>query len=254
MKLVDAKGYSLALNIQNGFDEISAEERFAGITAYLESPASLMDMVEAFSDLEFMSFLDTIKGIINDFKVLFEATERVKKLINAILRISHRCEEKEAFAKNIAIICDILNCERASIFLYDKLNNKLWTVLAKGSVKIEIDPSQGIGGAVFTTGKSINIEDVYNDKRFNKDFDVKNGFRTKSMICVPIFGDYGDTIGICQAINSRNQAFSQDDEKLLEFLAKHAGTIIKNSMEFQQRDITQNLLRRVLRVFFGRRL
>ncbi len=47
-------------------------------------------------------------------------------------------------------------------------------------------PMTGIAGHVALTGEIVNIKDVYNDKRFNPELDKKSGYRTRSMLCVPI--------------------------------------------------------------------
>ena len=132
---------------------------------------------------------------------------------SGFLSISHKCEEMEAFSKNVNLICDILNCDRASIFLHNKISHTLWTAIATGVGRIEIADDKGIAGSVFTTGKNIIIDDPYTDKRFNPESDKRNNFRTKSILCVPIINEDGEKIGVCQAINSKNPMFSLDDEK-----------------------------------------
>lgn len=205
-------------------------------------------MLNNLLESELTSFLNMIKGIQEDSKILFDAVLKLKKLVVGFLTISHKCEETEAFAKNMNLICDILNCDRASIFLHDKLKNTLWTAVAKDIPRIEIPANKGIAGSVFSNGKNIIIDDPYTDKRFNPESDKKNNFLTRSILCVPIIGDDNEKIGVCQAINSRNPMFSLDDEKLLMYLSKHAGAILKNSLDFQQRFMLQNLQKNILDV------
>lgn len=45
---------------------------------------------------------------------------------------------------------------------------------------------QGIAGYVATTCSTLNIRDAYKDQRFNPEVDKKTGFRTKSILCMPI--------------------------------------------------------------------
>lgn len=45
------------------------------------------------------------------------------------------------------------------------------------------------------TAESQNIKEVYNDTRFDNTYDIKSGYRTKTMLAVPVMGKGGDVIG-----------------------------------------------------------
>ena len=70
----------------------------------------------------------------------------------------------------------------------------------------------GIAGAVFTSGKTINIPYAYADLRFNPAFDKKTGFFTRSILCVPVVNKHGRTIGVTQVLNKRGGPFTDEDE------------------------------------------
>lgn len=78
-----------------------------------------------------------------------------------------------------------------------------------------------VAGYVAATGKSLNIADVYNldqglEYGFNDAFDKKTGYRTKSMLAVPLINGKGKVVGVLQLINA------QEDGKLTEFDARAA--------------------------------
>ncbi|CAF4373295.1 unnamed protein product, partial [Rotaria magnacalcarata] len=56
---------------------------------------------------------------------------------------------------------------------------------------------KGIAGYVATTGKTLNIVDAYSDNRFNRDIDQKTGYKTKTLLCMPIMIQ-GNIIGVVQ--------------------------------------------------------
>ena len=58
----------------------------------------------------------------------------------------------------------LLEADRGTIFLHDKDNQELWSVIAHGIPEIRIDDTKGIVGHVFHTGKTLNIQDAYQDK------------------------------------------------------------------------------------------
>ena len=58
-----------------------------------------------------------------------------------------------------------------------------------------ISDQNGIAGYVARTAESQNIKEVYNDSRFDNTYDIKSGYRTKTMLAVPVMGKGGDVIG-----------------------------------------------------------
>jgi signal transduction protein with GAF and PtsI domain len=125
----------------------------------------------------------------------------------------------------------VLNCDRATVWIVDELNNELWSKVGKGlSSTVRLPRNVGIVGYVAITGKRLNISDAYSDPRFNKEFDKKTGYKTKSILTVPIKDQFGRTTGVVQAINKHKGSFSADDEGLSLLMTYFAGVILKNSM------------------------
>src|SRR6185369_16294690 len=83
------------------------------------------------------------------------------------------------------------------------------------SMQLRLPNNVGIAGAVFTTGKSINIPHAYADLRFNPAFDKQTGFFTRSILCVPIINKNGKTIGVTQVLNKHDGPFTAEDESRL---------------------------------------
>ncbi len=104
----------------------------------------------------------------------------------------------------------MLNAERSTLFLNDEKTSELWSEVGQGleSMQIRLPNHLGIAGAVFTSGKSINIPYAYADLRFNPAFDKKTGFFTRSILCVPIVNKHGKTIGVTQVLNKRGGPFT----------------------------------------------
>lgn len=63
--------------------------------------------------------------------------------------------------------------------------------LHKKNIKFNIGKDKGIAGTVAYTGEVINLRDAYQDSRFNKEYDQRTGFITKTMLCMPIKGIEG---------------------------------------------------------------
>ena len=126
------------------------------------------------------------------------------------------------------LVKKLLEADRCSIFLYDKNKNTLWTVVAHGVEKIEIPSDKGIAGYVFSTGQELIIDDAYKDSRFDKEVDKATGYRTKTILAVPLKSSKGNIIGVFQAINKLTEdKFNKEDLELLRHVALYASSAIE---------------------------
>lgn len=130
-----------------------------------------------------------------------------------------------------------LNIDRATVFLFDKNTHELWSKVASGMGQQEIRfPAHlGLAGHVAMTGEVINIEDAYNDSRFNKDIDKKTGYRTRTVMCVPMRNLKHEVTGVFQVINTLSgEPFSAQDEALLIAIGSSAAISIENARLFKE--------------------
>jgi len=101
----------------------------------------------------------------------------------------------------------------------------------------------GIAGWVAKNGKALLIEDAYEDPRFLRDFDIKTGFRTKTVLCIPLTVK-GETIGVAQIINKKDGSVFKPDD--LEFFSKFcaiASVAIDNAL-LHKKVLAQDRLQR----------
>ena len=143
---------------------------------------------------------------------------------------------------------DVLDCERATVFLCDHAKHELFSRIATGMEgatieEIRFGMDRGIAGEVATTGKGINIPDPYNDSRFNPDFDRKSGFVTKSLLTLPLVGHDGKIVGVIQVLNKLGGPFSDRDERLLSALGAQAGVAIERQGLLEQYAVKQRIER-----------
>lgn len=90
-----------------------------------------------------------------------------------------------------------MECERATLYIVDHIKKEIWSMASlENSNKIRLPLGTGIAGYVAKTKEKITIDDAYLDHRFNKDYDLKSGYRTKSILCIPIIDKVsGECIG-----------------------------------------------------------
>jgi adenylate cyclase len=128
----------------------------------------------------------------------------------------------------------MLNAERSTLFLNDEKTNQLWSEVGQGleAMQIRLPNHVGIAGAVFTSGKTINIPYAYADLRFNPAFDKKTGYFTRSILCVPIVNQRGRIIGVTQVLNKRGGPFTNEDESRLKAFTAQISIALENAKLF----------------------
>lgn len=129
-----------------------------------------------------------------------------------------------------------IQADRCSVFLYDKEKNELWSKVALGmeSQEIRFPADKGLAGHVVQTGETINIKDAYSDGRFNKEIDLKTGYVTKTILCMPIKNLNQEIIGAFQVLNKNGGEFNEEDEDLLVAIGSSAGIALENAQLFKK--------------------
>jgi adenylate cyclase len=133
----------------------------------------------------------------------------------------------------------LVDADRGTLFLVDNKTQELWSM--QGEVNIRIPKTAGIAGTVATSGETINIPDAYADPRFNKEVDKKSGYRTNTILCMPIRGDAasgGEVVGVIQVINKKMGVFDEEDENIMDSFLSIAGPILQHSQLFQRSEST----------------
>ncbi|PFH34425.1 hypothetical protein BESB_064560 [Besnoitia besnoiti] len=109
---------------------------------------------------------------------------------------------KEFVPQWLQILTDILEVERATIFLWDATRGELYSRCASGGLSnaIRLKSGSGIASLVYATGKPLIVEKPYSHPRFNPVIDKRTAFRTRNICCVPLhLGD--KVVGCIQLLN-----------------------------------------------------
>src|SRR5580700_3402891 len=131
-------------------------------------------------------------------------------------------------------VTDAVDADRATLYLLDEANDELVSRVAQGedvrSIRLRI--GHGIAGHVARTGKALHVPNAEKDPRFDPEWDVLSGYRTRSILAAPMRHHLGRTIGVVQVLNKRRGDFSDDDADILAALATQAAVSIDNSRLF----------------------
>ncbi|OJY15761.1 MAG: hypothetical protein BGO98_24120 [Myxococcales bacterium 68-20] len=131
-------------------------------------------------------------------------------------------------------INDAVEADRATLYLLDDRTNELVSRIVQGDEvrQIRLKMGQGIAGHVARTSKTLLVNDPYNDPRFNAELDLTSGYRTRSVLAVPMKNHLGRTIGVIQVLNKKTGPFSDHDAIILAALSTQAAIAIDNSRLF----------------------
>ncbi len=173
----------------------------------------LLDFITA----EFQQFLRAI-DMIND--------ETLEIMLDQVL---------DAFTLKIG---QILQAECTTIFLVDTEKGQLWAKVPQfkngKNREIRIPLNVGIAGHVASTGESLNIPDAYTHPLFNKEVEERPGYRTKSLLCMPIFySSKQQVVAVVQLLNKAGDTpFDEEDEQRFRDFASSFGIILESCQSF----------------------
>ncbi|MBI3968168.1 MAG: GAF domain-containing protein, partial [Chloroflexi bacterium] len=187
-----------------------------------------------------------------DNQSLREQNRRLAVILDITAAVSSELDLDRLLRLCVSKITEALDADRTSLFLVDHKNHMLWSKVAQGDGMAEIRFPNGIGiaGHVGTTGETLNIPEAYDDPRFNKSFDVQTGYRTKTILCMPMRDRNQRIFGVVQVLNKRIGHFDAADEDLLATLSAPIVAALENAqlvLEVQKRMERTRVLLDVMR-------
>jgi signal transduction histidine kinase len=158
----------------------------------------------------------------------------LSNLVQLSSLINSSLETQEALNNALMSVEHSLNAEVSSIFEVDQVKGELFIRLARGpgSDKIKalrLKIGEGIAGWVALTEKPLICPDPYQDARFSRHFDDESGFRTRSILCVPLKSQ-DRLVGVVEVINKKGvQGFTDEDLEVLIMLGNMIGPALENA-------------------------
>ncbi|MCD4716084.1 MAG: GAF domain-containing protein, partial [Desulfobacterales bacterium] len=168
----------------------------------------------------------------------FLARERIKRhgqLFSVGQTITSEMNLNSLFEVIMDQTNQVMGTQRSTVLLYDEKRTELWALVATGMKKneIRIPSNYGVAGWVFQNNVPFIINDAYNDPRFYSEVDKKSGFRTKNILCVPLFNRKGQCIGSLQTLNKIPGDFTDEDKELLVSLSYYVAIALENSRLYE---------------------
>ena len=153
------------------------------------------------------------------------------KVAFVLMKLTHLSVQKDrdAYLRGLVDLCaQATDAERCTVYFVDQERKELWSrIAARTAIEIRLPLGTGIAGQAAQTGETINVPDAYADPRFDRNVDLRSGYRTLNMLVVPVWEDGSrNVIGVLQVLNKRTGPFERRDQMLLERIAESVGPVL----------------------------
>ena len=167
-----------------------------------------------------------LQSQLNDFLLnVLHTNVDIDELVEKILYFSKQLVHADRYAMFL------VNEENGTLYadyFYDGLSKKKKHVFLTEK-QMKFSPGKGIGGYVFRTGQSLNICDAYKDERFDQEVDQISGYRTKSLLCMPI-ATKSEMVGVIEMVNRiARDHFTLADEHFFKTYAVYCALALHNA-------------------------
>jgi signal transduction histidine kinase len=173
---------------------------------------------------EMIEELTTAENRLEQLSFLYETSQALTSTLDL----------REVLDNTMELATRTLSASASSLMLVDEESGELVFEIPQGQNRellrsYRMSVGEGIAGWVATHGMPAMVNDVYRDERFSRKADVRTGFLTRSVLCVPL--QMKDrTIGVLEVLNkTSDEGFTDDDLRLLSTLAGQAAIAIENA-------------------------
>ncbi|MDY7079339.1 MAG: ATP-binding protein [Chloroflexota bacterium] len=150
---------------------------------------------------------------------------------------------QQVTVRSLQAVTEIIGAEGASVWLWDEGQNKGksevqedWLICrvvfhqgqGRSPANLRLRSGQGVVGWVAQNGESVVVASTSDDPRFSSTVDEQTGFRTVSLLAVPL-QVRGSILGVLEVVNKLSGDFDTDDQILVETLAASAAIAIDNA-------------------------
>lgn len=154
------------------------------------------------------------------------APDNYRERFGRLLEIQRRVSQERNLARLPSLVMrevtELLNADRSTLFLLDSQTMELRACFAEGVVgkAIVVPLRMGVIGTAILRRKTVNLVDAYQHPYFNPDVDALSGYKTESMLVVPIMDAAGHVLGGIELLNTPLGRFSDEDAEQVAQVAQ----------------------------------
>jgi len=262
----------LAMPLLNDGDQLVAVVQLINKLRVNDPTIPIEDSVDRIGFTEedqalFAQFAPSMRLILESSQAFYSAAQKQRAadaLMKAAMSLGQSLDLETTLKKVMDEAKLLMNADRSTLWLIDRDRNDLWTqIVDQYGLTKELRVPMGVGfaGRVATTGEVLNIPfDLY-------EFDQANGYRTCSLLCMPIFNSNKDLIGVTQLVNKVQRgdfpeydpttwpaspqrfkaSFNGNDEEFMKVFNVQAGVALENAKLFAKVKQEQQMQKDILR-------
>ena len=271
----------LAMPLLNDNDQLVAVVQLINKLRINDPSVPLEDSVDRIGFTEedqalFAQFAPSMRLILESSQAFYSAAQKQRAadaLMKAAMSLGQSLDLEATLKKVMDEAKLLMNADRSTLWLIDRDRNDLWTQIVDhyGLTKeLRVPMGVGYAGRVAITGEVLNIPfDLYEhpDADNSKKFDQANGYRTCSLLCMPIFNSNKELIGVTQLVNKIQRgdfpeydpntwpasperfkaSFNGNDEEFMKVFNVQAGVALENAKLFAKVKQEQQMQKDILR-------
>ncbi len=171
--------------------------------------------------------------------------DQLWKVLGLTRRLGVPVDLDEMLAGVIEVGREVVCAERATVFLYDRETDELVSRVGTGlsAREVRFPAAEGIAGACARARATVNVPDAYADPRFNSGVDRELGFRTRSLLAVPLVGLDDRLVGVLQLLNRETGPFTPEDARAAEVLGAQCATALQRAVLMEERFVKEKMER-----------
>lgn len=113
---------------------------------------------------------------------------------------------------------EAVGADRVSLFVVDEERHELRLAIARTEhgkpLAVRMPFGRGVAGLAWERGEPIRVDDAYACERFNPEVDAISGYRTRSLLCLPVHGSGGRVSAVLELLNPIGRCrFTSEDER-----------------------------------------
>lgn len=181
----------------------------------------------------------------HEILALRQFIDSMQNLVDALENPKEEFEIMELLSQVLKNALETINAKDGSLLVLDEDTRELVFVVTHGDLPAEklvwrrLPPGTGIGGWVVQNQRSVIVNDVQSDERFYPDIDEEFGFKTRSMLAVPIVGG-GQVLGVIEVLNKHDgKLFNHDDQTLLTLMCRFSGELLTSVIQQNASNLKQ---------------
>src|SRR5215471_11452849 len=173
-------------------------------------------------------------GQLTDFEIPYQ---QLKRLVELSVTLNSTLDLDDLLELIVTTAAELLNCDAASILLYDEKNPHLYFAAATDSNPVQLAetpvPIDGsLAGTIFRTNQPLILNNAEDDPRHYSLVSEHIKFKVETLLGVPM-SIRDRTVGVLEAVNKRVGLFDQRDAALLSVAAAHAAIALDNARLLQ---------------------